>query len=361
MTGGDENGAPRPRENPDLVGHGDAERTLRDALDGGRLAHAWLITGPRGVGKATLAYRFARYLLAHGGEGGGASDLFGDDTGGALHVAPDDPVFARIAAGSHGEVMTIERSRDPKTKKLRSAILVDDVRRLGRFFGLTASEGGWRIAIIDAADEMNRNAANALLKMLEEPPARAILLLVAHAPGRLPATIRSRCRRLALRPLDGSMVGEIVARHHPDLAAEDCQLIAGLADGSPGRALALAAEGGSELHRDLTGLLEPLPDLDMAAVHDLADRLATSDDAFRLFADLIESWLAGAIRDRALAGSGGEARRQNGGDDIEPWAEAWDRISLLVERTVAVNLDKRSVVVGIFSSLQGAARGAAAK
>lgn len=356
MTGGDENEAPEPRQNPDLVGHGEAEQALRDALDGGRLAHAWLITGPRGVGKATLAYRFARHLLAGAGAGGaraggGASDLFGDDARGALHMAPDDPIFARVAAGSHGEVMTIERSRDPKTKKLRAAILVDDVRRLGRFFGLTASEGGWRIAIIDAADEMNRNAANALLKMLEEPPARAILLLVAHAPGRLPATIRSRCRRLALRPLDASRVGEIVAGHHPELAPDDCRLIAALADGSPGRALALAAAGGSELHRDLTALLEPLPDLDMAAVHDLADRLATSDDAFRLFAELIEGWLAGAIRERAMASRG----------DIAPWTAAWDHISHLVERTVAVNLDKRSVVIGIFSSLRGAARGAAAK
>ena len=193
----DDTAIPHPRENPQLLGHENAERELIEATGSGRLAHAWLLTGPRGIGKATLAYRFARYLLS----AAGGIDLFGNESANSLYVAPDSDVFRRLATGSHGEVMTIERSPDPKTRKLRNAIVVGDIRRLQGFFGLTASEGGWRIAIIDSADEMNRNAANALLKILEEPPKRGILLLTAHAPGRLAPTIRSRCRRIALRPL----------------------------------------------------------------------------------------------------------------------------------------------------------------
>ncbi|MFQ5533238.1 MAG: DNA polymerase III subunit delta' [Sphingomonadales bacterium] len=336
-----------PRENPDLFGHDQAERALIEAYSSGRLAHGWLITGPRGIGKATLAYRFARYLL-NGGGANSAAGLFGEP-GASLHVDPDADVFRRITANGHGGLTTVERSIDQKTKKLRGTIAVDDIRRLHGFFGLTATEGGWRIAVVDAADEMNNNAANALLKILEEPPARAVLLLVAHAPGRLPATIRSRCRLLPLRPLRDSEVSRIVARHYPDLTEHDLALVARLAGGSPGRALALAAEGGVELYRDITGLLDPLPDLDIGAVYDLADRLTRADDGYRLFTGLVEGWLADAIKRRAIAG--GQADR-----DIEPWTRTWDELTRLIERCAAVNLDKRQVVVTIFTRLQACMR-----
>ncbi len=148
--------------------------------------HAWLITGAPGVGKATLAYRFARRLLA------------GVQPGDTLAVDPASPVFRRVAVGSHADLLTVEREWDDKKSRLRGEIVVDDARAISAFLRLTPAEGGWRVVVIDGAEHMNRNAANAVLKMLEEPPPRAVLLLTCAAPGRLLPTIRSRCRRLAL-------------------------------------------------------------------------------------------------------------------------------------------------------------------
>ena len=169
-----------PRKAGVLVGQARPERTLRRAWDSGRLAHAWLLHGPRGIGKATLAYRFARFVLA-GGAGPGLVEA--QDDGATLAVDPDDPVARRVAAGAHADLATVERSWDEKRKRLRNEIVVADVRALSSFFAMTPAEGGWRVAVVDAADEMNRHAANAVLKILEEPPRRGLLLLVSHAPG----------------------------------------------------------------------------------------------------------------------------------------------------------------------------------
>ncbi len=177
---------PDPRENPNLIGHAPAEAAIRDALQGGRLHHAWLITGPEGVGKATLAYRFARALLA------GAS---------ALDMPASAPVFRRVAAGTHADLLTIEREWDEKKKRLKKQIAAETARMIPPFLHLTPAEGGWRVVILDGAEDLNPQSANALLKVLEEPPARAVLMLVCSAPGRLLPTIRSRCRHLALAPL----------------------------------------------------------------------------------------------------------------------------------------------------------------
>ena len=186
---------PEPRRNPDLIGHETAEQALIDSAASGRMPHAWLICGPEGIGKATLAYRFARYLLA----GPQPAGLFGaGETG--LYVAPDHPVFRRVAAKGHADLMTVELGADPKTGRMRGEIVVDDVRAVSEFMHMTPAEGGFRVVIVDIVDAMNRNAANALLKILEEPPPQALLLLVCHAPGRVLATIRSRCRKLVLRP-----------------------------------------------------------------------------------------------------------------------------------------------------------------
>src|SRR5476651_414688 len=181
--------APEPRANPILLGHEAAERTLLDAMHFGRMHHAWLITGPEGIGKATLAFRFARRLLA--GLGGGDS----------LALDPFHPVFRRIVAGGHADMLTIERAYDEKTKRLKRDIAVQDVRAINAFMALTPAEGGWRVAVVDGAEDLNQASANALLKILEEPPSRAVLILVCSAPGRLPPTVRSRCRHLRLSPL----------------------------------------------------------------------------------------------------------------------------------------------------------------
>ncbi|MGH7152597.1 MAG: DNA polymerase III subunit delta', partial [Acetobacteraceae bacterium] len=266
-----------PRANQLLLGHRAAEAAVVDALRTGRMHHAWMITGPPGVGKATLAYRFARRLLA------------GVPRDQSLVLDPADPVFRRVAASAHADLHTIERSINPQTKRQRTEIVVDDVRDGAEFLRLTAAEGGWRVLIVDQADELNRNAANALLKVLEEPPPRAILLLVCSAPGRVPVTIRSRCRRLRLSPLPDAVMAELLACYLPETLIEERDRLIALAEGSPGRALLLAEEKGLELAALTEAVLSALPDLTPVRAHEVADRLGRSDGAFSTFFDLLRA------------------------------------------------------------------------
>src|SRR6187401_2448723 len=204
MTADDEDtGAKSPRETTTLFGHAEAEKALLDAYKSGRIAHAWLIGGPPGIGKATLAYRMARFVLANPDP---QSPAVQKAT--SLSVDVENPVARRLAAQVHGDLLTVERVINEQNGKLYTVIRVEDVRRTVAFFGSTSSEGGWRIAIVDAVDDLQRDGANALLKVLEEPPRRSLILLVSHAPGRELPTIRSRCRRVLLRPLDTQDVAE---------------------------------------------------------------------------------------------------------------------------------------------------------
>ncbi|MDX2232923.1 MAG: DNA polymerase III subunit delta' [Hyphomonadaceae bacterium] len=236
-----EPGAAHPRDTYAFQGHEYVEAILADALGGARLHHAWLITGPKGVGKATLAYRFARVALGAKVAGPRPLDVNGQD-----------PVARRVAALSHGDLFVLRRSLNERGKP-RSEIGVDDARGLGGFFSLKSGEGGMRVAIVDAADDLNRNAANALLKTLEEPPPRTVLLLISHAPGGLLPTIRSRCRRLDLRPISADLVRSTVSGatgSAPDEAAVR------FAAGRPGRAIALAAAGVGPLYSALLDALD---------------------------------------------------------------------------------------------------------
>lgn len=339
---------PPPRKNPDLLGHEWAERQFLDAWNAGRLPHAWLITGPRGIGKASFAFRTARFVLAGGAAEAG---LFGETAPETLALAADHPVFRRVASGGHADMMTLERGIDPKTERRRSVIVVDDVRAVGSFLSLTPAEGGWRVVVVDAADELNVNAANALLKTLEEPSDRTLILLVSHAPGRLPATIRSRCCRIALRPLGAETVTALLSRYRPDLEADDAATLTGLAEGSIGRALQLAGEGGLDLYRDLDALLEALPDMDIAAAHGFGDRIARrgAEEKFRTATELLGWWVARTIR----AGAAEMASRQGG---LDRWMEVWDKINRLAVQSDALNLDRKQVMLSLFFAVQRAAR-----
>jgi DNA polymerase-3 subunit delta' len=347
--------APAPRANPDLVGQGAAEQALLSAWGSGRMPHAWLIGGPRGIGKATLAFRFARFALAGGGEATGG--LFGDDAApGSLALSPTHPVFRRVAAGGHCDLLTVERRINPDTEKLRGEIVVEDVRDVASFLHLTPVEGGWRVVVVDAADEMNPNAANALLKVLEEPPAQALLLLVSHAPGKLLPTIRSRCRQLAVPPLEPSDVAMLVARFRPELPGDDQASLVALAEGSIGRALDLCDRGGVELYRELLGLLARAPELDVPAVHEFADRLGRGSDeasGFRTAIDLLSGWSARLAKTAAgapppteiIAGETAFARRLAGAATLDRWIAVWDKIARLAGRTESANLDRKQVLL----------------
>ena len=345
---------PPPRENPHLVGHGAAAGALVEAWGSGRLAHAWLIAGPRGIGKATLAYRFARFVLA-GGEG-----IDG------LTMAPEHPVFRRIAAGGHSDLAVIERGLSDRGR-LRAEVVVDDVRKANAFLSLTAGEGGWRVVIVDAADEMNRNAANALLKRLEEPPSRVLFLLVSHAPSRMPATLRSRCRLLSLAPLPAPALDGLLALAMPGLPAAERRVLGLLAEGSPGRAAALAEQGGVALYRRLIGLVGALPALDARPLHQLADGLSGRDgvDRMRTLSELILWWLGRSIRaaargelesmEEVVPGEKASAALIQGAA-LDRWVGVWENLGRSFAEADGLNLDPRQVLVGAFTALQEAAR-----
>ena len=327
--------AAEPRESYDLSGHETEERAFLDALRRGRLHHAWLLTGPRGVGKATFAYRAARRLL-------GARD---DPGHGILGAAPDDPVCHRIEAGAHGDLLVLSKPWDDKRGRYRGAITVDEARKLGERFASTAGEGGWRVAIIDAADDLNVNAANAILKTLEEPPSRAVIFLVCHAPGRLPTTVRSRCRRLRFAAPDENTAASIVARA---LGCDDAaaRAAARLASGRPGEAIRLAAAGGADLAPQLADVLDGLPRLDGDAAHRLADALGGVDDG-----DL-RAFFFDALAAHAL----GEAR---GGRGVDAWGGFWERSQQLARELDGLNLDPKLAVLDALAAARTAAETAA--
>ncbi len=347
-------GAPPPRANPELVGHPAAEATLRRLFDAGRLPHAVLLSGPRGIGKATLAFRFARFVLAHGTGEAGPPSLFGEADAG-LGIAPESGVFRRVASGGHADLLTVERAYDPRRRRLRNEIIVDDAREIAGFLRLTPAEGGWRIVVVDGADEMNRNAGNALLKILEEPPPRALLLLVAHSPGRLLPTIRSRCRRLPLAPLPPATIRELLRRYRPDLPDAEAAALTRMAAGSIGRALALAAAGGVELHDRVVKLLTRERGIDPAALHGFADSLARADgeDAYRVLEDLLAQILA----DVAVAAAGGAGAadpllgRLRSRASAARWAELRAEIGDSFARTDALNLDRKQTILGAFFAI----------
>jgi DNA polymerase-3 subunit delta' len=351
---------PLPRANPDLVGHEAVERDLRRLFESGRLPHALLISGPRGIGKATLAFRLARFVLTPQ-----TVSLFGDAppgemTGEGLWTDPESGVFRRIAAGGHADILTVERAFDPRRKRLRNEIVVADTREIGNFLHLTPAEGGWRVVIVDGADAMNRNAANALLKILEEPPRRTLLLLVAHSAGRLLPTIRSRCRRFPLAPLSSDTVRDLLARHRPDLAPADAAAIVALSGGSIGAALDLVEAGGVELYRAALGLIRPARELDIAALHNFADKLARSDaeDAYRVVEDLLAQFLArlavATARGERLSGAEGEAAGRVRAPAAR-WAGLHDEIAGRFARTDGLNLDRKQTILGTFFAIGEAA------
>ena len=355
MSGPEETdtGPSHPRESAPLIGHGEAARAFVAAHRAGRLAHAWLISGPRGIGKATLAFALARYLLSESGAGGlpGLSAPDADERRDPLAMDPGDPVFRRVAAGSHGDLLAIERPVDPKSGKQRRDITVDEIRRLGAFFSRTSAGGGWRVALIDAADEINRNAANALLKTLEEPPSRSVLLVVSHAPAGLLPTLRSRCRPLPLRPLSDNDIGLFLKDRRPELDEAEIAAIIRLAEGCPGRALSLGDGPGMTLYPALAALLERRNFGDRQALHHLAAKVAADEGGFALFIELLGQLI---VRRATGAARGGEMP----GAAIERLCDLRAEIGALGRRCRALNLDRGQVALTIFSALEEALGGA---
>ncbi|HYD45143.1 MAG TPA: DNA polymerase III subunit delta', partial [Phenylobacterium sp.] len=306
--------ATHPRDVLDLIGHEAAEAAFAASLARGRLHHAWLLCGPEGIGKATFAYRAARRLLgARAGEGG------------ALAAAPGNPVSRLITARSHPDLFVLERLGEDG--KPRRVIPVDEARKLSDFFAKSPAQAPFRVAIVDAADDLNPNAANALLKTLEEPPARGVLLLVSHTPGALLPTLRSRCRRLTFQPPGEAAVTEVLQRH----GLSGGEALARMAQGSPGRALALAAADAVALDEAARALVAALPRGDPGVALGLTDRFRGADGlpTFLIFFDLLAQHAQAETERRA--GEAGAAAL---------WSEAWSALGRIAGETEALNLDR---------------------
>jgi DNA polymerase-3 subunit delta' len=359
---------PPPEANAHLIGHADAEATFLRAFASGRMPHAWLLTGPRGIGKATLAFRMARFLLAHGmavpaletaGAGlfGDAPEPAPDRTPHDLDIATDHPIFGRVKELSHSDLRVLRRSVNEKTGKLRNEIVIDDVRAAIDFLHLMPAESAWRVLVVDAADDLNRNAANALLKILEEPRPRSVLILVSHAPGRLLPTIRSRCRRLALEPLLPSPLQAELRQHCPDLGGADLELVLALAEGSLGRAITFGRDQAArDLFHSMAQLLGSWPDFDPAILHRLGDRLAGKggEENFTTAITLLDWWLArfvrrAAAKDRPFVevfpGESGLIDRLAGAASLDRWLQSWEKIGRLFARVASANLDRKQAWV----------------
>ncbi len=328
-------GRPHPRETYDLIGQDEALSRVSRSIRGRRPPQALMISGPPGIGKATLAYRIARYLLRHGANAEGPADL---------SVAPNDVVSRQIEAQSHPGLLVLKRPINEQTGKLRTVIGVDEIRRLGSFFGLTSVSGGWRVAIVDAADEMNDNAANALLKILEEPPPRGMLILVAHAPGRQLPTIRSRCQRLDLKPLDDAVLLGALRTFLPDAGDDDRAALAHLSEGSLGLALKLADEDRLALARSAEALLEARQP-DIKAILALAERVARAQDGLQHFGEFQAQALSRRIRSRAAAGEGNDRA-----------VALWERAAALYERAAGIHMEPRQTVLSSSIAIAAAKR-----
>lgn len=350
---------PHPRERADLFGHESSEAMLLDAFRSGRLHHAWILAGPRGIGKATLAYRFARAVLKYGGYSGKQSLE-------TLGLPEQDLVFQQVASLGHPDLLVLRRPWDPEKKRFKAVLTVDEVRRTAAFYGKSAGGGGWRVCILDSADDLNSNAANALLKVLEEPPPKSLFLIICHTPGRLLSTIRSRSRMLTLRPVGDNAVARMLSEHFPDLPHTDRQILVRLAGGSPGCALALAEGNGLDFYRAMLALVGPLPRLDIPAAHALGDRLARDGEgALRLFLEMLAGWLARVTRGAAaghsdaeiVPGEGETMRRIAGQGGLDRWIELWEKVNSSLTEAEGLNLDRRQIVLNVFGSLQAASQG----
>jgi len=315
-----------PRDRFDLQPSPEAEAAFEDARLRGRLHHAWLLCGPEGVGKATFAYRAARRLLG----------AMPDPSRGVLGARPDDPVSRLISAQSHPDLLVLERLvENGKTKK---SISVDQARDLPEFFSKSPSQAQARVAIIDAADDLNINAANALLKVLEEPPEHGVLLMVTHAPGRLLATIRSRCRRLAF-PVWSQAALEQLVLDRSDVDAGEAERIAAMAGGSPGAALALTSGATSEADQ-LARRWVSEPAFDRAEALSVADGFRGAEGQARF--DMVLDRLIAAVKAEALRVPTGQGA---------PWAELWGRLSELPDRTAGLNLDRGDALAGALADV----------
>lgn len=356
-------GAPHPRETEQVFGHHAAIQEFLDAYQSDRLHHGWLISGPKGIGKATLAWSIARFLLATPPQDD--DGLFGaPPPPETLDIDPEHPVARRMLALSEPGLFLLRRTPTDKGDKFASEIRVGDVRKLKDFFNLSASDGGRRVVIVDCADEMNPNAANALLKLLEEPPERSYFLLIAHQPSRLLPTIRSRCRTLRLFPLGLDDLTPALNRTGADMTDEDIHALNGLTTGSVGEALRLHNLDGIALYSEILGILRTFPQLDHPRLLALANSCAGrgKEDRLDLLLTLTDQICARLAR-RGVCGTDLAEEVLQGEAQIlqklapnaasgRNWASLAQKTSDRARHARSVNVDPAAIVTDLFIGLK---------
>lgn len=337
---------PEPAENTELLGHNQAIRTLDQALASGRLHHGWLFHGRRGIGKATLAFRFARILLAGMHRPG-------------LDLDPDHPVFTQVAGRHHPDLFVIEAERDPKTGKVKPQIPVDKVREATTKLHSTSAISARRVLIVDGAEKLNRNAANALLKPLEEPPQGVVLILISHRPGQVAATLRSRCAKLPISGLNDATLSDLLSRFTPDLPVELVPPIIAMSRGSIGRALELAGGEWLQTYERVLKTLAADPK-DALAIEDLASTLAkwSTKDGFPAVIDLIQMVFGRIVacetdrlgtplfRDELET-----VKRLAACQRVDRWAALWEKVGRLSAAVDGLNLDHAQALAQILSAM----------
>jgi DNA polymerase III subunit delta' len=353
---------PHPRQMHAVYGHAGAEAAAIDAIASNRMHHGWLITGEEGIGKATFAYRFARFLLAQQEETL-PQGVTGLDT-------DDDRVARQVANLSHPGLFVVRRAWDTSGKKFRQSIAVDEVRGLRHFLQRT-SVTPWRAVVVDSADDLNPNSANAILKSLEEPPQRTVFLILSNAPGRLLPTIRSRCRLLKLEPLGSDDLARAVsdaceAAGHELPDAEKMRALTELARGSPRRALQLLEGDALAIAEVLMRVLASLPALDLTLLHKLVGLTGNREtEAYTTAFNLLEETLASLARDAALAETGARfpqlrsLRSLMTPDSLADWAELWETIREARGEAERLNLDKAALMLTVFDRIEQTAKAAA--
>jgi DNA polymerase-3 subunit delta' len=339
-------GAPHPREQFAFFGHREGEEAFLEGLHGGRLHHAWLIGGAQGIGKATLAYRVARAVLDP--QKANESSLT------TLDVPADSQVARQVAALSHPNLAVLRRSPPTDKKAASTTIPVDAVRRALNMFGSTAANGGYRVCIVDSAEDLTISSANALLKVIEEPPPRSLFLIVSHAPQRVLPTIRSRCRRLLLRPLDNQEIRAAIGSlgsPWSDIPGDVVDQALRYGEGSVRRTLELLDAEKVAFIDQVTKLLDGLPRTDTKQVLALAEALARrdADDSYELTLETIQRWVSERLHDRAGLGA----------SRLAPLVEVCEKIGRSAREIDVFNLDRRPFILTMFDDLADAVRRAA--
>ena len=356
-----------PKENQQFFGHEQAQKIMLEAFANGNMPNAWLISGPKGIGKATLAYRFARFLLTNSTPQSQDGGLFGDMLAPVvpetLDVNWDNPIISRIQAGSHGDLLVVDTENSEDEDKVKREIGIEKVREINSFLSLTPSEAERRVVIIDSADEMNRSSANAVLKILEEPPSHSVLLLISHSPGRLLPTIRSRCRFIKLKSLPNEDVEKVLSALIPEISEEDLRVVSLLSDGSPGLAAELYVNGGVELYKKIIEIFAGLPNQNISAIDSLGEKVEGKRnlDNWKIFAYLMQYFLAEIVRvgvndnneylTEALSGENELKRGLAKQYTPAGWSDLWQRVGQISAEAEYANLDKKHALINMFSTI----------